>query len=351
MQSPLRWLHPYTVAMAQRRLLSVMLVFTLASATVLSACAPTESLNFICSNEEQICERWQQRFEADTAIATRYLRLPTSEALARIEAAGTTPEFDVWVGGPSENYAVAASLGLLEPYTPSGLADIPVQYRDPDHRWYGVYASILALCSNPDVLDQHGWEAPSSWRDLENPALRTWISASSPLTSGTAFTALWAQVRLFSDAENHLAQVYDNAARLTHSGTAPAEVVARGEAAVAISFAPYCHREQAGSGRSLIIRYPTEGTAYEVGAAAVLRGARHQNSAQTLVDWLTSASGQQIVAAPDIGQTPITRQLPNNLEQILQSTGFQVLSSDVAEAARQRERWLAWFSHYATENR
>lgn len=351
MQSLMRWLHPYTVVMPQRRIFSVMLVFALASMTMLSACAPSESLNFICSNEEQICERWQQRFEADTAISTRYLRLPTSEALARIEAAGANPEFDVWVGGPSENYAVAASLGLLEPYIPRGLADIPIQYRDPKHRWFGVYASILALCSNPDILDQHGWQAPSSWRDLENPALRTWISASSPLTSGTAFTALWAQVRLFSDAQSHLARVYDNTARLTHSGTAPAQVVARGEAAVAISFAPYCHREQSRSGRSLIVRYPTEGTAYEVGAAAVLRGARHQDSAHALVDWLTSASGQRIVAASEIGQTPITRQLPNNLEQLLHSPGFRVIRTDVDEAANQREQWLAWFSRYATENK
>ncbi|MDO5720102.1 MAG: ABC transporter substrate-binding protein [Actinomycetaceae bacterium] len=328
---------------------TVAVASVLLQTTLLTACAPTDRLSFVCSNDEKICEQWKNRFAVDTGIETQYQRLPTSEALARIQAARSHPEFDLWVGGPSENYVVAASKGLLASYTPAGVEDIPAQYRDPNGRWYGVYASILALCSNPDLLQELGKNAPQSWKELEDPAWRSWISGSSPLTSGTAFSALWAQARIFPDPEAHLQAVYSNITRYTHSGTAPAAVVARGEAAVAISFAPYCQQVTSGSGQSLNIHYPREGTAYEVGAGAVLAKAHNPESAQRMLDWLTSRPGQEIISDNAVGQIPISRQLPHHLEQVLASSSIKVLPSDVNRAAQERERWLSWFSSFQTQ--
>lgn len=344
------WLRPYTITMVRRYLSSTVVAVALISlATLVTACAPASTLSFVCSNDEKICEQWKNGFEADTGIETSYQRLPTSEALARIQAAHTNPEFDLWVGGPSENYVVASKKGLLASYTPVGIQDIPEQYRDPGGHWYGVYASILALCSNPDVLNQLGKAAPKSWQELEDRSWHTWISGSSPLTSGTAFTALWAQARIFSDPETHLSAVYSNVTRYTHSGTAPAAVVARGEAAVAISFAPYCHRVVTPSGRPLVIHYPSEGTAFEVGAAAVLAKAHNPESAHRMLDWLTSRAGQEVSSDANFGQIPISRQLPHHLEQVLDTSSINVLPSDVEKAARERGRWLAWFSSFQAQ--
>lgn len=334
-----------------RRYLSsfAVAVALIGQATLVTACAPAGTLSFVCSNDERICEQWKAGFEADTGIETKFQRLPTSEALARIQAARSNPEFDLWVGGPSENYVVASRKGLLASYTPAGIEDIPAQYRDPHGQWYGVYASILALCANPDVLHELDKSAPRSWKELEDPAWHTWISGSSPLTSGTAFTALWAQARIFPDPEAHLRAVYSNITRYTHSGTAPAAVVARGEAAVAISFAPYCHQVASSSGRPLIIHYPSEGTAYEVGAAAVLAKAHNPESAHRMLDWLTSRPGQEIISDEAYGQIPISRQLPHHLKQVLETSSTNVLPSDIEKAARERGRWLAWFSSFQAQ--
>lgn len=314
----------------------------IATALGLASCAPSPKLLFLCSNEESICEQWSNDFEAETGIATNFLRLPTSEALARITAAGGAPEFDAWVGGPSDAYVIAKQRGLLEPYRPQHWDAIPETFKDSDLTWIGVYGSVLALCSNPDVLASNGLTAPTSWADLEDPALKGLISASSPLTSGTASTALRTQADIFGErAEAHLSAVYDNVSRFTHSGTAPARVVANGEAAVAISFVPYCF-EQNAKGARLTVTYPREGTFYEVGAAALLRGLSAAGPGENFLDWLSSAAAQSAMSRAGIPQQPITTALPQNLSTVLQTIDADVIDLGQNPNAEDQARWLQW---------
>ena len=312
---------------------------------LLPACAPTNSLLFLCSNEESVCEQWRADFEHDSGITTRFLRLPTSEALARITSARGKPEFDVWVGGPSDSYVLASERGLLEPYRPVHFEDIPEAFKDENAAWFGVYGSVLALCSNPEVLTENNLPHPTGWRDLEDPRFETWISAPSPLTSGTAFTALWTQTQIFDEAEDHLEKVFSNVGRFTHSGTAPASVVASGEAAVAITFAPYC-KQQFASNVNLDVVYPKEGTFYEVGAAGLLTGADSSSEGKKLLEWLSSTSGQGAMERAGIPQSPINANLPNNLEDFLSTTNVLVLDATPADLAHDRDEWLRWATDY-----
>ncbi|MGK2309514.1 extracellular solute-binding protein [Cutibacterium sp. V947] len=332
---------------AHRRVVTIVaILLSLIGATTLTSCSADEELSIVCSNEEHICQGWVDQFTATSGIPAHFLRLPTSEALARISGSTSAPEFDVWVGGPSENYVAAMEAGLLDPYFPTGFSQIPRAFRDNSGHWFGVYGSILAVCSNPDVLEQLGVAAPQSWHDLESPALSGWVSASSPLTSGTAYTALWTQVGVFgADASTRLRTIYSHTSRLTHSGTSPADVTARGEAAVAISFAPYC-RQKVASGRPMTIAYPSEGTSFEVGGAARIRRARHPDQARIFLDWLSEPAGQEVAAHDEnIHQRPITRALPGNLEEVLDSTRIKVLRPDANLAAHARHAWLTWFDH------
>ncbi|MDO5048408.1 MAG: ABC transporter substrate-binding protein [Actinomycetaceae bacterium] len=315
---------------------------------LLPSCAPASGLVFLCSNEESVCEQWREDFAAQEGVSAQFLRLPTSEALARISSSKGRPEFDAWVGGPSDSYVVAARRGLLEPYTPQHWDSIPTPFKDEAGNWFGVYGSVLALCSNPRVLKEQGLAQPSSWVDLEDEAYRSWISASSPLTSGTAFTALWTQAQIFGDeAPTHLRKVYSNVQRFTHSGAAPADIVASGKAAVAISFEPYCfkHNQQPGDrdqGDQLTIVFPSEGTFYEVGAAALLNGSRNPRSAKQFLDWLSGAPGQLSTTRSGVPQKPISTELAGNLEEFLHTTDVRVIDADATAIAKDREKWTKW---------
>ena len=315
-------------------------------ALLTAACAPTSELIFLCSNDESVCEQWRADFEHDSGISTRFLRLPTSEALARLTSTRGEPEFDIWVGGPSDGYVLAKERNLLQQYRPTGFDTIPERFKDADAAWFGVYGSVLAICTNPEVIEANDLPRPTSWKDLEDPRLKTWISASSPLTSGTAFTALWTQAKIFgSEADDHLEKVYANVARFTHSGTAPASVIAAGDAAVAISFAPYCE-QRFGSGARLDVTYPSEGTFYEVGGAGLLAGTRSQAEGEAMLDWLSSRSGQEAMAKAGISQSPISRQLPDNLESLLATSNVNIMDATSDEVAQDRARWMEWAANH-----
>src|SRR5699024_2429505 len=143
------------------------------------------------------------------------------------------------------------------------------------------------------------------------------ISTASPRTSGTAYTAMLLQVdRLGEDAgRDFLGALYGQVLQFTRSGTAPVQVVVRGEAAVALSFSPYCEAAR-GAGHDVEVVIPRDGTAFEVGAVAVLADAPHPESAREYVDYALSADGQQAAAGIGIPQIPTRRDLPGNLGEV-----------------------------------
>ncbi|MDO4665901.1 MAG: extracellular solute-binding protein [Actinomycetaceae bacterium] len=312
------------------------LVATLAIILALGGCAQNHAgLKVICSNDERICAKWQQDFQRHARIKVTIVRLPTWEALARIE--NQPGQYDVWLGGPAEAYEVARQKNLLIPYRPKFAAEIPANYRT--QYWFGVYSSVLAFCSNIPVLKQHAITVPASWTDLESPKMRGLVVASSPLTSGTAFTTYWTGQQIFgASASVHHDRIYQNIGRYTHAGTAPARIVSMGEGGVAISFSPYCRDKAIGSGTHLTVTYPTEGTSYEIGATGLLNHAPHPRNAKIFLDYLSSAHGQQ--PTPDIPQLAINTNVEGNISEFLRATNIKIIPPNPQEAATKRGQWL-----------
>ena len=262
--------------------------------------------------------RGPDAFSERTGYDVTTVRLPTSEALERIRHGEDLPEFDVWHGGGSEMYVEAADEGLLASYRSGESEGIPAAFQDTENRWSGVYSSMLAFCVAPQAVAELGTDIPHTWDDLLDPALKGQISTASPRTSGTAYTAMSLQIdRLGADAgRGYLADLYGQVLQFTRSGTAPAQVVARGEAAVAITFAPYCDAARA-DGSQVDVVLPDDATEYEVGAVAVLADAPHPEAARDYLDFALSADGQQAGATSGIEQIPTRSDLPDNLAEIL----------------------------------
>lgn len=319
-----------------KRLLELLCAISLMLVTCsLAACSPP-SLNVLCSNEEGVCEAWVRAFERETGVQTRFVRLPTAQALARVRVGGAR-EFDIWVGGPAENYEVASHENLLA--RADSTESIPARFKTS--HWVGIYASMLTVCYNPQVLARNHLPTPTSWVDLEDPKFAGWISAPSPLASGTGYRALLAISASFEGrAKPHLNRIYDNVGRWTNSGTSPASVAALGEAAVAISFSPYC-REASTPEQPLLQRVPAEGTTFEVGGGAVLEGARNAQHARAFLRWLTSEQGQRIVISA--GQTPVREGYPASLSKVLETAHYRVYDISPNRASRERDGWLSWF--------
>ena len=263
-----------------------------------------------CGATEEWCAATTARFTKTTGVKADYVRLSSGEALARIQAGKGNAEFDVWYGGPADGYAAAGDAGLLTPYVSPNASVIPAKYKDASGMWTGVYVGVLGFCSNTKLLAEKGLRAPDSWADLLDPKLKKDIGIAHPSTSGTAYTALWTQVQLAGGNEDkalkYMRKLHPNVLQYTQSGSAPAQMTARGEVAVGVIFSHDCLATKEAGFPDLKVTFPSEGTGYETGGVAIVKGAKDPKSAKKFVDWALTPEAQEI------GSTVKAYQVPTN---------------------------------------
>ncbi len=270
--------------------------------------APT-SLTVLCTPQEDWCQAMVAAFQSQTGIPTTYVRLSSGEALARIRASASAPEFSVWWGGPADGFVAADAEGLLEHYISPDSVVIADTQKDPDGAWTGVYVGALGFCSNTKVLQELGVDVPDSWDDLLDPRLQGQVGMAHPASSGTAYTALYTQVIRLSGEDaaiDYMKQLHNNILQYTKSGSAPAEMAGRGEIAVAVVFSHDCVKNIDAGFSDLAVSFPAEGTGYEIGGVALIKDAPEPIAARMWIDWSLEAATQEI------GATVGSYQLPTN---------------------------------------
>ncbi len=321
-----------------------------ASALVLGGCAVDTAtpqanssgpLTIACGAMEDWCQAMTKKFTEETGIETNFVRLSSGETVARLEAAKANPEFGVWHGGPADGYGAAADAGLLEQYTPPTASEIPEKYRDPEGYWTGVYVGALGFCSNQKVLDSLGLAVPDSWEDLLDPKLSKQVGTAHPSTSGTAFTTLWTQVTLAGgDADkafDYMRKLHNNVLQYSKSGTAPGQTAGRGEVAVGLVFTHDCVKYKEAGMTDLVVSLPAEGTGYEIGGVAVVKGAKNMEAAKKYADWALKADTQAIGATVGSYQVTTNPSAPKDDRMIDLSTVNLVDYDFEAAAAAKKE--------------
>jgi iron(III) transport system substrate-binding protein len=254
------------------------------------------TLNVVCGATETWCAAMAKRFKELTGVETKFVRLSAGLVPARLEAFKNNPEFDVWHGGPADGYVVGRNSVLTEAYLSPTRKMIPSKYLDDKGFWSGVYLGALGFCSNTQALAKLGVKQPKSWADLLNPKLKGQVLSAHPSTSGTAFTTFWTQVtRLGSEdkAMDYMKELHKNILYYSRSGVAPVGAAGSGEVAVGLVFAHDCI---AGIQNGLPLKnsFPSEGTGYEIGGVALVKGAKNPLAAKTFIDFALSADAQNL---------------------------------------------------------
>jgi iron(III) transport system substrate-binding protein len=301
--------------------ISFMLVVLMLAVAFLAACAPAAApeepaapaapaeesveitdteLNLLCTPQEQWCQGMKQEFEAKYGITVNYVRMSSGEALARILAEKDNPTFDLWWGGPIDSFVAAKEEGgVLEAYDSPNMANItqPDKMKDVDNYWAGVYVGTLGFATNTEWLAANpGVEAPTSWDDLLKPEFTGQVMVAHPSSSGTSYTALATvlQIRGEEAGWEYLKKYAAQMSQFTKSGAAPAKFVGQGESAVAIVFSHDIVNEIDNNKMPLVLTFPKEGTGYEIGGMAILKGAKNMQAAKLWFDWALSAEGQAL---------------------------------------------------------
>ena len=156
----------------------------LAAATAHAAPAATLTVYAAMGYDQKVV----QAFTRDTGIAVNLVHLSTGPLLARVQAEGTNPQWDVlWLDGNQAMQTFAAK-GLLQcgwsppvRYTARGQRLTPAT-----HCWQPVgvtYAGVILF--NPKTVP--GAVPPRSWDDLARPALRGKVGMDNPAISGPTY--------------------------------------------------------------------------------------------------------------------------------------------------------------------
>ena len=252
------------------------------------------------SCEEDYLAAACEHFEELYGIKVQYQRLSTGEVQAKIEEENGNPSGDVWFGGTTDPYNIAASKGLLEAYEPENASHLLGDaYRDKDGYWFGIYKGILGFMVNKDELERKGLEAPQDWKDLLDEKYKGLIWLSNYNTAGTAKLVINTMIQKYGHDEGiqYLVDLDKNIQVYTKSGSGPSKNVGTGECVIGIGFLHDGITQIVDNGYGNIeLIIPSSGTSFEVGATAIFKGAKHPNAAKLWIEYALSPECVELAA-------------------------------------------------------
>lgn len=280
-----------------------------AAASTVGSADITGELNLLCIPQIEWCEGMVAEFnKLYPGVVVNWVRMSSGESLTRLRNEASNPQFDVWWGGPIDSYIAAAQEGLLEPYASPNAVNLrdPNLMKAPDDTWHGIYIGTLGFATNTNYLAEHPeLSAPTSWDDLIKPEWQGQILVAHPSSSGTSYTHLCTNIQTRGEeaAWEYERALTNNVLQFTKSGSAPGRFVGAGEAAVAIVFS-HDIVDQIQQGLPLQLTFPEEGTGYEIGGTALIKGAQNPELAKLWIDWALTPAAQELGPKYNAFQAP-----------------------------------------------
>ena len=284
----------------------------LAMSTFSLSSAAQGVVNALCSTDAPWCEAAAAEFTRQTGIKVNQAHKGTGEIGAQLRAEAQNPKTDIWWGGTGDPFLQAAEAGLLEAYRPAYINDLHPwavrQYAMSGNQVGGFYTSTIGFGYNTDVLKKKKLAEPQCWADLIKPEYKGEIEISHPASSGTAYTVIAGLVQQMGEEQafDYLKKLHKNITTYTRSGQAQAPNVAKGEVGIGVTFA-FNFEKWKHDKFPVKTAAPCEGTSYEIGGIALVKGARNRANAQKYYDWLMGPEGQAIGAKVGSYQTPANK--------------------------------------------
>ena len=259
--------------------------------------AQTGQLTVYCSALAEWCEIMRQTFERDTGIKVAMTVKSTGETLSQIQAEAANPRADIWWAGGAEQFLQAGELGLLDVYKSPTLARLHPWAQNlaesSGYRVVGIYAGTLGIVWNTAELAKRKLPEPKCWADLVKPVYKGEIQMSHAGSSGTSYTALATFVQLMGEdkAFEYLKSLHASVNQYPRSGAAPMRNVATGESTLAITWM-FAAVAEAEAGAPVTSIAACEGTGYEIGAMAIVRGSRNLEAARRWYEFALTPAAQ-----------------------------------------------------------
>ena len=304
-------------------------------------------VNILMTPQEEWCQGMKQEFEAKYNITVNYVRMSSGEGPGAHPGRKGQPPVRPVVGRSHRQLRGRQAGGLLEAYDSPNYKNLldPAKYKDADNYWVGIYVGTLGFCTNKDWLAANPKaKAPASWDDLLKPEFKGQILVAHPSTSGTSYTALATvlQIRGEEKGWQYLKAYASQVHQFTKSGAAPAKFVGQGEAAVGVVFSHDIVNEIDNNKLPLVLTFPKEGTGYEIGGMAILKGGKHRDAAQLWFDWAITAEAQALGPKYKAYQAPTVKGVKLSHPELLQ---VNLIKYDFQWAGKNKKAFIDKFTN------
>jgi iron(III) transport system substrate-binding protein len=281
-------------------------------------------------------------------VEVAWVRDSTGVITARVLAEKDNPRADVILGLAATSIIVFEKEGLLEAYKPKGADALKANFRDgaEPYTWTGMDGYLGVICYNTVEAGKVGVAVPKSWKDLLDTKYKDKLVMPHPASSGTGYLMVggWLQMMGEEAGWKYMDALHQNMAVYTHSGSAPCVQAARGERVAGIALDMRGASEKT-KGAPLEVIIPSEGTGWEIEAAAVVKGSKNMALAKQVADWVATKGANElyaktyaVVALPGVENLPPN--YPKDAEKML-------IKNDFGWMALNRGRILAeWTKRY-----
>lgn len=278
-----------------------------------------DTLDILGGCEEPYLNAVADAFAKKYSVKVNRIRKSSGEIESQVKNEKGNPSADVLFGGTTDPYNALKNEGLLMKYKSANdsLISDP-HFKDSNNYWYGIYKGILGFMWNKDKIAELGLTAPSTWDDLLKPEYSKYITWSHPNTAGTAKLVVNTIVQKkaegkrtsYKDQDGETVECYDdtkameyfkaldkNTAKYTKSGSGASKEVGVGTTIIGIGFLHDVIYQIVNKGyKNIGMAAPSDGTSFEVGATAILKGAKHPALAKKFIDFATSAECVELAA-------------------------------------------------------
>ena len=266
------------------------------------------------AQHENLTQAWAEEFTAETGIKIEMRNGSDNELANQLVAEGGASPADVFLTENSPGMNIVERAGLFVPVEAATVAQVPAQYNPSTGNWVGIAARSTVFVYNTALLPEA--ELPTSIMDLQDTG---WQGKWAASPSGADFQAIVSAILELkgNDAASTWLNGMKTNARVYRGNTTVMKAVNAGEIPGGIIYHYYWDGDQAKTGENssntelLFWGNQDPGAFVSVSGGGVLASSTKQADAQKFLAFITSRSGQEVVANT-VFEYPIGSDVPAN---------------------------------------
>ena len=266
------------------------------------------------AQHEDLTQAWAEEFTKETGITIEMRNGSDNELANQLVAEGSGSPADVFLTENSPGMNIVEQAGLFAPVDAATLAQVPTANNPSTGNWVGIAARSTVFVYNTDLLPEA--DLPASIMDLQDPA---WQGKWAASPSGADFQAIVSAILELkgADATSAWLDAMKTNAGIYRGNSTVMKAVNAGEVPGGVIYHYYWYGDQAGTGENssktklLFWDNQDPGAFLSVSGGGVLASSTKQEQAQQFLAFVTSKTGQQIVA-DTVFEYPIGSDVPAN---------------------------------------